>query len=633
MQLVVSQDIDQALDDAMREVEDSVYVVFVEEHPDFPGYLVFQPHEDIRQEFYAAYRDWLSRYLILNELFLLGPFVALLHEHGFRVLFLPSCEPTLADYARWSSPLEIDRFAFTDNRTGERGQLFEYQTFTLNRALERAASDTKSGRFMFFGWGTGSGKGLVAAAGAQAMVNHGHANVVLMFTLRRMKTNSGRVFDNTALSWVVGDGTKDKRRRLYADHGTDVYVNNYDKAKFDYDLLAERIEGKRTLFILDECQKVTSGEGKTQARKALDSLIDKSHSTVWPMTASAVQETPLNYRDIFGLSGGGGVNPLGTKADFKKRYVLHETHKMIPTRSGGRFPITFYDWDRKALHEVRHRVGHCTQSVRKTDPVVRDNFQGLETDVTEIQMSDEDREVYDRIYQLARQAREAEESRLPHLMLMRYVCNTPEALLHSSEPLAAQIAEEMPKLMTSANSAKLEMLCDQLEAIRDAGDKAVVFTHWTNLSLHLIAPHIEARGIKLVRHWGTGMTDKASQEAQDRFKADPAITVFLSSDAGAYGLNLPEARFVFSYECPYSYDDLMQRNARIDRADSHLTGLSAYVMVTNNTVEERIWAENNRRRKVSAATTGTVEELSYDGGGESENDPQTLDHLIFGGEK
>jgi SNF2 family DNA or RNA helicase len=132
-----------------------------------------------------------------------------------------------------------------------------------------------------------------------------------------------------------------------------------------------------------------------------------------------------------------------------------------------------------------------------------------------------------------------------------------------------------------------------------------------------------------VLHYGTGQSARESQAAQDRFKADPDITAFCSSDAGTHGLNLQEARYVINVDPTYSYDDLAQRNARIDRADSHLDGLTAYVLITEDSVEERVWDVCESRRQLAAAVQGTQEELSYgDHAGREES--QSLEWLLFG---
>jgi len=134
----------------------------------------------------------------------------------------------------------------------------------------------------------------------------------------------------------------------------------------------------------------------------------------------------------------------------------------------------------------------------------------------------------------------------------------------------------------------------------------------------LLAPHLDKRGINYVLHYGVGQSAKARQLAQEQFKTNPAVTLFLSSDAGSHGLNLPEARYVINYDVPRSYDLLMQRSERINRADSKLDGMTSYCYVTTfpegdeaPCVEQEIWAENERRRLIAAATMGTVESRDY----------------------
>jgi SNF2 family DNA or RNA helicase len=147
-----------------------------------------------------------------------------------------------------------------------------------------------------------------------------------------------------------------------------------------------------------------------------------------------------------------------------------------------------------------------------------------------------------------------------------------------------------------------------LDEFRDQGDQAVCFVNWTTGGLHLMDPHL--KGINYVKHWGSGQTRRQSQKAIDDFKANPGITGFLSSDAGALGLSFQNARYVINIDPVYDYDLMTQRNKRIDRADSYLEGLTSYVLITEDSVEERVWRVCNARMRLSAATQGTVEELT-----------------------
>ena len=113
---------------------------------------------------------------------------------------------------------------------------------------------------------------------------------------------------------------------------------------------------------------------------------------------------------------------------------------------------------------------------------------------------------------------------------------------------------------------------------------------------------MKSRGINHALHYG-GQTTLQNEEAKKRFKTTSECNVLLSSDAGSHGMNMPEARVVINFDCPYDYDTLMQRNDRIDRADTFLDGLESRLYYYEDTVEEYIWGVNNERRL-----------LSYDGG-------------------
>ena len=129
----------------------------------------------------------------------------------FGELFCAACTACggriLDAVARWEQPLDIAGFVCPGG-----GSLYPYQTFTLNRALERAHAPRPDERLMFVGWATGTGKSCFAAAGAQEMVNRGLVDVILAFTLGPLKTNLARfISSTTTLDAVVNDGSKPKR--------------------------------------------------------------------------------------------------------------------------------------------------------------------------------------------------------------------------------------------------------------------------------------------------------------------------------------------------------------------------------------------------------------------------------------
>lgn len=589
-------------------------LVVVEESPYFPGVLVFQPPGGRlgAQAFLRRYGrnpKWLSRFLILNEAFLAKTFVEILRRDGWTVVFGPSAAPILADYERWDRPIDIAGF-----RCPHEGQLYPFQYFMVRRAVERAEGATSAERFTVPGWCAGAGKTVFACAASQELVNRGRIDLVLVFTLMQHKINLCRFFtDTTTLTATVNDGDKKRRRAGYRRAKTvggevDVFSLNYDKARHDYAELSDITRGRRVVFVLDEAQAVLNAETPNRSRLALNDLIAGCHATVWPMTASIIDSSPLRYHDLFDLIRDGS-NPMGGREPFVARYARSVTPREVAPKRGGRYTVIDYDWDFDALHEVRHRVADWVQNARKSDPGVREVFPPLQVEWVPIQFSPEDRELYEAVAYLYEAAQKAGEDTGPYVLMQRYICNTPEALLHSRSPVATVLRDTLPHLVTSAHSAKMAYFLDQVESIAQAGEKVIAFTKWTNLGLAMLHRELERRKIRHVVHYGTGQSPRERQAAQDRFKADEKITLFLSSDAGAEALNLQEARYCINYEPPYSYQKLMQRINRIHRADSEHAGLTAYVYCTENSIEERARDVCERRRQLAEATLGTTETL------------------------
>lgn len=595
-------------------------VILVEEHPGHPGTLLFEPLDgDRRGDFYRGHRDWVSRHLVLNELHLTEAFLGRLAAGGWHPVWTPSADHIRADVRRWSEPLRIDGYEFRP-----------FQSFNLNRVLERARGGaTAPDRIWFWNWSAGAGKSFCSGAAARALFDSGDVDLVVACTLSKLKENLRRTFVHPAgLDAVVNDGAKVRRLRGYGEPHQ-VFVMNYEKLWVDEEPLAALVAGRRVLWVLDEGHKLITDNGQNKARQALDRLTRMCTATVWPMSATVVGGNPLRYRDVFSLDGHPALNPLGTKSDFIHRYADRVSTVPVRTGGGGHYSFTTYDWNLTKLQEVRHRVGDRTMAVRKTDPGVREQFKGIETLPFRVQPTPACRELLDLITERARAAHSRGESLATHYLLARIACINPEALLRSASPEAEEIAGLRPDLLDAAHSAKIEVLNGILEGIREAQDKAVIFCHWTELGLLPLSRHIT---VPHVLHYGVGQSARESQAAQDRFKSDPDVTAFCSSDAGTHGLNLQEARYVVNVDPTYSYDDLAQRNARIDRADSHLDGLTAYVLITEDSVEERVWEVCESRRRLASAVQGTTEELSYGTGGRARDDEAAnLGWLLFGG--
>jgi len=181
---------------------------------------------------------------------------------------------------------------------------------------------------------------------------------------------------------------------------------------------------------------------------------------------------------------------------------------------------------------------------------------------------------------------------LDALLKLRQTCCDPRTL---SLKVAQKIQE----------SAKLDLLMDILPEQLEEGRRILVFSQFTRM-IALIEEELNARHISYSKL--TGQTKKRD-EAIELFKSG-AVNVFLISlKAGGVGLNLTEADTVIIYD-PW-WNPAVESQAT-DRA--HRIGqdkpVFVYKLVTENTVEEKILAMQDRKRALAESiyTDGAKEE-------------------------
>lgn len=477
-------------------------------------------------------------------------------------------------------------------------KLFPFQIEGLEHGLQAPEN------FCYLNWDTGTGKSHAAIALIQELLIHQKlADVVFLYTFKLNKINFGNsIEEHTGLKVCVVDGSKASRRKKYQDASIDVYVLNYEKNYYDLEELKERIKDKNVIFILDEVQRILLPNKSHHAFRQLRNSVSKSQSCwTWSMSASSSNGDPLRTHRLYSFLKN---SPLGTQKEFREKYVL-ET-RFVDYGKGRRSYIDV--WDIERLKEIPELVAPWTHTVRKNDPDIKKFFKDTDFIIERVQLSDDDREVYSIIESLA-QVNSGTLSRVQLFNALRYCCNTMEAFNHSDNELA-QFIRSQGFYFDSSTSNKFHQIIDKIEQIRDQGDKVVVFTQWTNLSLLPFSRLLSKFKINHVVHYGSGMTALQAQQAQNSFKKDSSITVFLSSDAGSHALSFQEARYVIHIEPPHSYDLLTQRSDRIDRIDSYLDGLTSYLYLCDRTVEERIWQINNNRRILTGTMQGTQEVIS-----------------------
>jgi len=148
-------------------------------------------------------------------------------------------------------------------------------------------------------------------------------------------------------------------------------------------------------------------------------------------------------------------------------------------------------------------------------------------------------------------------------------------------------------------AAKLGVLLERLEEVKESGHKALVFSQFTKL-LAIVRRELDARG--MAYEYLDGRTRKR-KERVEHFQAAPAAECpffLISLKAGGLGLNLTAADYIFLLD-PW-WNPAVERQA-IDRA--HRIGQTrkvlAYRLICRDTVEEKVVELQERKRDLADA--------------------------------
>ena len=162
---------------------------------------------------------------------------------------------------------------------------------------------------------------------------------------------------------------------------------------------------------------------------------------------------------------------------------------------------------------------------------------------------------------------------------------------------AAQLDDE--ELLEKLPNSKLETFVSYVKDFLDQNDKnkLVVFCSYVDM-VDIIADRI-GRDITVTY---TGQLDaKTKEKHKNALNNDPSTRVFVSSDAGGYGVDLPAANMLINYDLPWSSGLATQRNGRIRRASSEWNTIVIQDFLVNNSVEVRQFQALQQKNAVAAA--------------------------------
>ncbi|HQJ31352.1 MAG TPA: DEAD/DEAH box helicase [Syntrophales bacterium] len=349
-------------------------------------------------------------------------------------------------------------------------------------------------------------------------------------------------------------------------------ICNYEQVLRDFKLI-ERISWD--LIILDEGQRIKNWEAKT-------SRIIKSLRSPFALVLSG---TPLENRleELFTVAGFIDERRLGPAFRFFNRYRV--------TDERGR--VLGY----KNLDELRERLKPMLLRRRRRD--VLQELPSRTTEILRIPPTDEQLELHNAHRQLI------------SLILRKRYLTEMDILRLQKALLACRMAANSTFLVDkqppghSSKLAELEGLIDQLFAEEER--KAVLFSEWTTM-LNLIEPILKARGLEYVRLDGS-VPQKQRQQLVHRFQKEEDCRLFLTTNAGATGLNLQAADTILNVDLPWNPAILEQRISRAHRMGQKRP-VQVFLLVTEGTLEESLLNTLSAKHELALAVLDPDSQLT-----------------------
>jgi SNF2 family DNA or RNA helicase len=403
----------------------------------------------------------------------------------------------------------------------------------------------------------GLGKSMQAITSIRLLVRLGEVRRVLVVCPKGLVSNWRRELSQWApeLVTAVVEGQPRRRRWQWSLADVPVTIANYESVVRDGEWL-ERSGLSFDLVVLDEAQRIKNRDSLTS--RAVRAI---RRERSWALTGTPVENGASDLVSIFEFVSPGLVDD-----------------RMSPRQLGA---------------AVSDHV------LRRTKSAVLEDLPPRMNRDESIELTAEQWESY----------RMAEEEGVLRLSAMGQAAT----IQHVFE-LVLRLKQICNFDTATGESAKLERLRAELEEVQASGQKAIIFSQWVE-SLDRLAEALSRFGA--IPYHG-GLSTTARDRAIGRFRDSRKHSVLLLSyGAGAVGLNLQFARYVFLFD---RWWNPAVEDQAINRA--HRIGAKGAVTVTRflcaDTIEERIDSILESKRAVSEAILARAESMPARGFTEAE---------------
>jgi SNF2 family DNA or RNA helicase len=480
------------------------------------------------------------------------------------------------------------------------GKLFPYQEEAVDKMVDRGQ--------MLLGMVMGAGKTPTTIAAVEELVDQGEVRRCLVIVPASLKHQWRReVSKFSDAKAIVIDGSASQRAKLWRAAASYRYViTNPESLANDAKLV-----GDYQCVVLDEATMIKTRSAK---RSRLVKRIGRTVAYRFALTGQPIENRP---EELFSIMEFVDKDVLGDFKTFDRTFIVRD-HWGKPTRY-------------RNLDVMHSAMQDCM--VRKTREDIKDQLPQIVHQVIPVPFDLKSAVVYRRISEdlLARiqsaiksgkggfnlwqhynggEGSEAHGQIMSRLTVLRMLCDNPELVQESARSYAdsstsagSQYAFEIVQngWMSGVHSApKLDTCVEYIKDVLDEHpDNKVVLFSFFKKNLRMIQQ--ATSGVtKSVLFMG-GMTADEKDTVKTTFANDNDTRLFLSSDAGGYGVDLPMANYLISYDLPWSSGKLEQREARIIRLSSQFDHVTIATFVMQGSIEERQYDMLQHKRSVNEA--------------------------------
>ena len=481
------------------------------------------------------------------------------------------------------------------------GSLYPYQADAVDKMVDRGQ--------MLLGITMGGGKTVTTIAAVEKLFDSGEADRCLVVVPAALKYQWKREIERfTDAKALVIDGSPTVRERLWKTSISTKYIIANPES-----LMRDSAHLKKLSWQVIVVDEATIIKARTSKRSKFLKKLAKPIPYRFALTGQPIENKP---EELFSIMEFVDSTVLGDFRDFDKTFIIRD-HFGRPTRYR----------NLKTLHKS---LSECL--IRKTREEIADQLPKIIHQVIPVPFDTKGAGLYrmitsDLLQQLQQvlsthsgsfnlwrhyndpASSEAQGQIMSRLTVLRMLCDNPELIRVSADNYSkagdkhgSAYAHDLVSkgLLTATVSPKLEAVLEYVEQVlSEHPDNKVVLFSFFKHNLNLIKKALD-RLTNSVLFTGDMSSDE-KDAAKQRFSTDPNTRVFLSSDAGGYGVDLPMANYLISYDLPWSSGKLEQREARIIRLSSTFSHVTIATFVMQGSIEERQYDMLQHKKVVNEA--------------------------------